>query len=166
MLSANGRTHHLHPISVTVTGVVHPVQWKPMSLLKVFCHQSRCMELDIYGSLGMVTVLCAMQWQLVYLYIVIMCRKWSVLIMPLSAIRIMKNYSIQNIKDGMVFLQLEWRESAVVLVLQLRCTTILEMLLHLDMTYEIPYSITLMIINSVDHHSANIPQQTQVMYLK
>ena len=39
------------------------------------------------------------------------------------------------------------------------------MLLQLDMTYKMAYSIILVTINSVDHHSANIPQQTQVMDL-
>ena len=129
-------------------------------IAKGSCYQSRCIELGIYGSLGMLCVPYSGN------YWVIMCKKWSVLIMPLSAIRtILKNYSIQNIEEGMIFLQLDWRESPVVLIVQLRCTTILEMLLHLDMTYEMPYSITLVTINSIDHHYANIPQQIQVMYL-
>ena len=52
----------------------------------------------------------------------------------------------------------------MVLVVQLKCTVVLEMLQHLDMTYVMAYGITLVIIDSVDHRSANIPQQIQVMY--
>ena len=53
----------------------------------------------------------------------------------------------------------------MVLVVQLRCTAVLEMLLHLDMTYEMAYGIILVTIDSVDHHSADILQQTQVKHL-
>ena len=59
--SVNVSTHHLHLISVIAIGMVLHVPWRQILLLKVSNFQNRCMELDTYGSLKMVTVLYTMQ---------------------------------------------------------------------------------------------------------
>ena len=50
----------------------------------------------------------------------------------------------------------------MVLAVQLRCTALLEMLLHFIMTCKMVYDIALVTINSVDHRFAST-QQTQIM---
>ena len=55
--SVNVSTHHLHLICVIAIGMALRVPWRQTLLLKVSNFQNRCMELVIYGSLEMVTVL-------------------------------------------------------------------------------------------------------------
>ena len=55
------KPHHLHLTSVIGIGMALRVPWRQTLLLKVFNYQSRCMDLDTYGSLEMVTAMYTMQ---------------------------------------------------------------------------------------------------------